>query len=89
MVSAPAVQAYQAFEIVGQFGAGRALAVGEGRPGAVRVAQMIHPGKLRPELELPVGHHAPDADAAETDTMVPTLAADEARAHVPRPTARW
>jgi hypothetical protein len=70
------VQRHQPFELVGEFRAVCRQAAREGiAREVVRVRQVVHPGDHRRRPRLAIGHHAADADAAETHAMVTALAA--------------
>ena len=74
------VERDQALEVVGELGAVRRLAAGEGVPGeVVGVADVIDAGQQRAE-QLAVADDAADRDAAEIDAVIAALAADQAEA---------
>ncbi len=73
------MQAHDAFERIGQFLAVLGLALGEGVRRQVRVRQVIDTRQHRAE-PLAIVHHAAHGDAAEADTVIAALAADETRA---------
>src|SRR5207248_2954744 len=67
-------------EVVGELGAMLRLAASESVSGeVVGMADVVDAGEERTEL-LTVGDHAADGNAAEIDTMIAALAADQARA---------